>query len=964
MIADDGRASQLLTLRQRPAHAGRFFLAVAGHTTLCDNATVSCESFPSSHTFVSFWHTPSRAIDTSARPPQSALVAEPAPSNLLHDLPPLGLVDPSPIVIAARRRAITAFTACAMGLWLARDIVNLASSLWLSLSIAAGALTLIIAVTSRPRLTALPLALALLLLAGGVYTFRVHEPPRDSLLHFIDSRGAADNPIPIRIRGLILDDTRESPRPRTGLAGFIPALDSARATLRIDELSTDHGWQSVSGRSWLRIQHPLDSPASTAALSPLLRAGDRVELTGLFSPILAPENPGQTDLRPWAAARGFVGSIKVPDPTLIANTPAMRPSSDTIAGFFLRIRATALSRASAMLGPEPTLYQPSSPGRTLLADLLLGQDNPADPHLQQAFTRLGLAHILAISGFHLVVLAGVTLRLIALTGDRGRLEPLFVAVVVTAYLLIVPASAPVTRAGVMVLALLAAEIAGRRYDRLTILAWTAIAMLIWQPTDLWSLGFQLSYGLTATLLWLGDRFHAAIFGIRLRGTLDRRRRAGPIAPGWPTLLTWVVDAFDWSLDNLKRLISTSILCWLVAAPIIAWHTGLASPLAVLTTVIITPIIIVLLWAGFVLLFVSALWPALGALLGSALIMAGDLCAGLVDHLDALPGVSLRIPAFSLALAVVGTSVVIYWARFAHRRDLKAWLITTIVITWAVIELARPFQPRHDLGRDVLVRADVLSVGDGACTIIRTPHRAILWDCGSTRPAFGRLTLPRAARSLGSPTIHTAIISHSDLRHFSAIADAAQSIGLREVLVAPALLDRARDEPQGPAAAALRLLTEQHVAVRAIHAGEEIDLGSCALGILSPPADTNWTGDDQRSLIAIVETSRLPDRESRQAEPSLLLTGQLSDEAASALISTGLLPSRPVLILSGRGSARALHELLIASDPRAILASNADPIDFGPIWAGEATILQTSTSGVATISITTRGGFTSGTQTNR
>lgn len=896
------------------------------------------------------------AIGTTLGPRSGGLQA--------HDLPPLGVDPPPPRITAARARAVIALVALMTGL-LAADLFPQTSALrWFALAAITLTFAAGLALRRAPaRAVAVLLPVAVAGIAAGMQAVRAGPGPSHALERLLSPATPAPllDPIPARIRGVLLDDPRASPRaigePVTGLSGFIPAIDSRLATLRVEALATESGWARASGEVRLRLQNPPTAAARADAPQPVSpRAGDRLELAGRFLPIAAPTNPGQRDPREWARAHGVAGSLTVPDPRLMAivstDTPGSTPGAfdsfspggpvnvagppfadlpapglfDSIDRAFLRFRADLLTRASAALGPGPEPFTPPRPGRTLLADLLLGIDNPADPRLSQAFTRLGLAHVLAISGFHLVVLAAVSLCLIRCTGDRGPLEPAAVAIAVGLYLLIVPASAPVLRSGAMVLGLLVAEVLGRRYDRLTVLAWTAITLLLWRPADLASLGFQLSYGLTGLLLWLGPRFHTALFGVRLKGTLDR----GPDGP-----IAFVTE-------GTRRLISTSVLCWAVAAPLIAWHTGLFSPLAVLSTLIITPFIFVLLWMGFAGLLLAMLWPGLGEALSPVLLTAGDWTAALVHGLDALPGVSLRVPMFSAALAVAATGVLLYWARFSHRRDPVAWGLTAVVAAWGAVELTSG--PAQGLHRQAALRIDALEAGGGSCAIVRTPTHAVLWDCGSTRPGFGRYDLPRAARALGAGRMTTAILSHADLSHFSSIIDAADAFSLRDVLVTPALLTRADHEPQGPAAAALRLLRDRGVRVEALHAAAEVDLGGARLRILSPPASGERAGDDAQSLIGVVETV------GAQRGGPALLTGQLADDAVDRLIAEGSLPRGTVLFLPARGSPRALRELLIAGDPRVIVAGGDEPTDFSEVWGGEAAVVQVAEVGAAAVEV--------------
>ncbi|PCI07125.1 hypothetical protein COB72_10800, partial [bacterium] len=66
------------------------------------------------------------------------------------------------------------------------------------------------------------------------------------------------------------------------------------------------------------------------------------------------------------------------------------------------------------------------------------------------------------------------------------------------------------RAGVIVAVLLLSGRVGRRYDRLTILAWVGVGLLVWRPMDVFSLGYQLSMGITALLVVLSQRASFAV----------------------------------------------------------------------------------------------------------------------------------------------------------------------------------------------------------------------------------------------------------------------------------------------------------------------------------------------------------------------------------------------------------------------------------------------------------------------
>jgi competence protein ComEC len=329
----------------------------------------------------------------------------------------------------------------------------------------------------------------------------------------------------------------------------------------------------------------------------------------------------------------------------------------------------------------------------LVGSLLLGETDPELGPIEQAFTRLGLAHVLAISGFHLVVMAGVGLFLIRLAGERGALEPLALAALVLFYLLIVPPGAPVVRAGVIVLALLLAEALGRRYDRISLLGWAGGGLVVWRPADAWSLGFQLSLGLTVVLLWLGRRAHERLWGIEILGTIDR--------PSW-ALVPWV-------MGHAKGLISSGVLCWVVSLPLLVERTGMVSPAAVVTTVVVTPLVSLMLGVGYVAIVVGMAVPGLAGVSGGVLREMGVLVLDVVNVFDGWSWSVVYLPRVGWAWAVGATGLGLYWFLHGHWRDWRAWGAAGILAVWLGVGVQRA----EGLPSGVALKAKSAAHGTGA-----------------------------------------------------------------------------------------------------------------------------------------------------------------------------------------------------------------------------------------------------------
>lgn len=776
-------------------------------------------------------------------------------------------------------RSVFAFASFAAGLALGRYAPGAPAPAWFA--VACGAL--VVAAAARGRACATALVVAAVAFGGGWFTLRIHEPLAGGTAERLR---AVEPGAPVRLEGVLLDTPRDVAEARDPLTPPLSGAAGTRATLSVRSIRTPSGWEPALGRVRVRA-----GDLSGAGL----RAGDRVRVSGTLTPIAPPMNPGEADRRLHAAQEGTIGTVRVPAAALVERVEGPRGAAGEIESALLRWRAAAGERARALLLGDPGA--PASEGRALLGALLLGEEDPALRAARPAFARLGLAHALAISGFHMAVMAAVALGLMRLTGDRGWVEPAFVALLVAVYLAILPVSAPVWRAGMMVLVLLAADAFGRRYDRIALLGWIAVGAVLWRPMDLWSIGFQLSFGLVATLMWLGASAHGRLWGVPIR--TDRYVMEPSLR-----MLAW---------ERTKQFISANVLCCVVAAPLVAYHTGTVSPAAVLTGLAVVPLITLLLYGGYGAVALGVLAPALSGPVSWGLERLASATVAVVRWLDEVPGTSFTIPPVSLAWAAAATGLALYWFARGYVRDRVAWAMTAIVAAWLGAEVV--LGPR--LPASMPLRIDTLAVGDGSCHLIRSGGEAMLWDCGSLTPGVGRTLVPRAVRALGGPAVRTVVVSHPDLDHFNALADAARDLGVRTVLVGEAFMADA-GRADGPEAYLLERLRAQGVEARTLVAGDSFRLGHATVTVLSPPAGAAWPESNDRSLVAVFEVA------TEGGPRRLLMTGDIQGRAMEHLLSLRPAVAAEVMEAPHHGSAAAPSGEFIAAAGASVVLQSTGP----------------------------------------
>lgn len=726
------------------------------------------------------------------------------------------------------RRSLYAAAAFSAGLLLARHLPRVDSLWWFVIAAALAAL----AIVPRGASSRVLLALALAASAGGWFTFRALERPADDIARLL-----TETPSLICVEGMVI----EAPRTRTERTGrlgpLLPRIE--RSTLARLEVSAVRRSDGHFAPACGELQLFIGGDASG------LRAGDRLRATGMSRAVRPATNPGEPDRLLWACATGRSGSME------FESAEALEPASAEPSAWqswlisWRRFSAAVRARASAWLEDDTA---PGDSDRALMRALFLGQREESLRDLGDAFTRLGLAHVLAISGLHLALLAWALRQVVRFPGARPWPEALAVALLIALYLLVVPVRAPVLRAAIGAIGFLIADASGRRYDNLTTLGWVYIATLLWQPMELWSAGFQLSFGVVAALLTLQHPLRAKLFGpapspdtLSLMGTMTQR---------------------------LKDSVAAALTAWLIASPVVAYHMGIFSPLGAPATVLTMPLVFLLMVVGYGAMLVTTLTPALRDVVQPPATALADALSSVVHHLDASPGVALRLPPISLPLTLVMLLCCVWWlaplrfdvSRFALR---ARWALTGLSAAWLAAACLFTRLPS-----EIALRLDSIDVGDGSCHLIRSGADAMLYDCGSLRLAMGERAIPQSLRALGVWRIRTVILSHPNIDHYSALLDVAEDFGVKETLVGRATLEAAERNPGGPVDVTLSTLRARGVEIREISAGESWTLGAARVEIISPKADARWSFDNDASLITLVTAPHA------QGEHRLLLCGDV------------------------------------------------------------------------------------------
>ncbi len=567
------------------------------------------------------------------------------------------------------------------------------------------------------------LPLLYLAFAGAAFGAAYHHYRRDvyapdDIAHYAD-----DDPAPVQLRGWLDHEPVRTRPPADDPLRSLSREGTTVTVLRVYELRRYDSWVTVSGR--VRVVGVKDWPE--------LHCGDVAEIVGQLERVAPPGNPGEFAFAEHLRDQG-IRAILTARKTPKAVTRLERGWTTSFGGWLAVLRGHGRQILRETLPPRI---------EALASALLLGEDAAMTRADWDKYIRTGVIHVLAISGQHLVILAGFLWFLLPRLGVRQRHAAWIVALVLLAYALITGGRPPALRSAVAVCAVCGGLVLRRRTlpANLLALSWLAVALV--NPTDLFSTGCLLSFLSVAVL----------IFGTRTLFQRDEDPLARVIDESRP--------AWQRFLRGLGRRVIVSYavtaVIWLAITPLAASRYQMLAPVGLLLGPPLVILTTVALFAGFLLLFAGLMCLPLTSLFAFFVRSSLAGCELLVDAGDRLPFSYFYIGALSawwLWVFYLGLLAALtqQWLRRRWRWAAIAgfgWLCTGLAAGAARL-------PSDELN------CTFLAVGHGGCTVLETPDgRTLLYDAGSLAgPEVTRRQIAPYLWHRGIRRIDEVILSHA------------------------------------------------------------------------------------------------------------------------------------------------------------------------------------------------------------
>lgn len=607
---------------------------------------------------------------------------------------------------------------------------------------------------------------------------------------------------------------------------------------------------------------------------PWIEPGARIALTGAIHPPRAYKNPGLFDYRRWRARQGihWQTSAAPSHVRLLSPAPRLHPGR-----LLQRFRDRQLVRLRGRFPPEVA---------ALIAALTLG-DRSGLGGLRDTFTDAGLAHLLAISGLHVGLVAAYLfflahlaarylLPLRVLAEGRWWAHPQAIAAAaagtgVLFYTILAGAQVSTVRAAIMVTAALVAPLLGRRGRPARTVALAALALLAVWPQAIGLASFQLSF--------------AAVVAICLAAR-GRGRATGLAA-------------------RLGLALRFTAAAWAATAPLAWLHFGRLAPAGLATSVVAIP------WLALLLLPAALLAIALPAslpVIGPATTWVASAAA------RALITGARSAAAWPLGhLAVVPPSPV--WPALAALALYLAWRRRpALVAAIGAIAIAAALWPAPTGGELV-----ALDVGQGdALLVVSDDGHTLLVDGGGTswgKFDIGREVVVPALARLGIDHLDAVALTHPQADHMGGLYAVLATLPVGE------LWDPWRRPVNRRHAALWRLAARRGVRLCHPTAGFTARIGDVAVRCLYPTTSPEVLTDPNRAS-QVLRVSIAGRR--------LLLTGDLEHHGEAALVAADPEALACDLLKLGHHGSRtsSTSPFLLAAHPRWVVISVGEASRFG------------------------------------
>lgn len=516
---------------------------------------------------------------------------------------------------------------------------------------------------------------------------------------------------------------------------------------------------------------------------------------------------------------------------------------------------------------------------TLLKGIILGERSEIPTDILENFKSSGIFHLFAISGFHVGVLLSFVYFMTVQAGIRPKVRALLTMIVIVFYMIMTGGHPSVLRAGLMSLLVFGGILLERDTEIINSICCAAFFILLFQPQQLFDVGFQLSFVATLGIVLL----------------------VSPLQKCFRFLPQW-----------LKIPLSVTLAAQSVTLPLMIIYFHQFALIGFIANLILVPMVSLVVYLGVIVVLMSILFPFCILKIFAPYLWV--LLKGIIvisDIFASFPYGQIKGRYFS------GWEMILYYVFlmmiFERWREkpwidkiwfpsLNKWLLTVMIVSISIKSIMF-FIPQP-------LKITILDVGQGDSIIIETPkHHHILLDGGSGGEDYqgfdtGEKIIVPYLYNQNIHTLDAIIVSHPHEDHIGGLSYVLQEIPVRVVMGVEENLESDLFYDIS------NILKQKEIPYEAIGQGDRIQWSSnMYFDVLYPDEKAlKMAGDNINNHSLILKLC--------YKNTTCLLTGDMEREAEKYLLKEDLDLTSDILKVAHHGSdSSSTLEFLQAVKPR-------------------------------------------------
>jgi len=332
-----------------------------------------------------------------------------------------------------------------------------------------------------------------------------------------------------------------------------------------------------------------------------------------------------------------------------------------------------------------------SPQGAVLEALLLGERKRMDFSVTQSLQKAGIYHLFALSGAHIAIISFFLFSLFNLMRIPNRFSYLLVMAFLLFYVFLVEGRPSVLRATIMTLAFLFGKLIWRNVNLINTISISAFILLLFNPFSLFSVGFQLTFAATFSIILFFPKI------IKLLPRLPLR-----ISEIMAISLTAQLGVLPFIASSFNRVTFSSLILNFAALPLVA----------------------LIMSCGYIFIPLSFVSSFLAQLLAKVLNYLIDLLIGCSHIFDSLTFISYRIPTPHL-LTITGYFLFLYLLLLPLKIKRQKLILFLFFLVFFAVLISYPFSPKSKN-----LKLTFIDVGQGESILVEFPgKRKMLIDGG-------------------------------------------------------------------------------------------------------------------------------------------------------------------------------------------------------------------------------------------